>query len=111
MSCFLCWTCALQEIRGKLAQVRHDGYAVRRPGQHNDSATLAVPIFHQGEAITDHIAWQMFSDAHRVLPQGGELWIVGNRHLDYHNKLKRLFANAQVVASNSKFVILKAIKR
>ena len=26
-------------------------------------------------------------------------------------KLKRLFANAQVVASNSKFVILKAIKR
>jgi 16S rRNA G1207 methylase RsmC len=46
-----------------------------------------------------------------VLPQGGELWIVGNRHLDYHNKLKRLFANAQVVASNSKFVILKAIKR
>lgn len=41
----------MQEIRGKLAQVRHDGYAVRRPGQHNDSATLAVPIFHQGEAI------------------------------------------------------------
>jgi 16S rRNA G1207 methylase RsmC len=72
---------------------------------------LCNPPFHQLQAITDHIAWQMFSDAHRVLPQGGELWIVGNRHLDYHNKLKRLFANAQVVASNSKFVILKAIKR
>ncbi|MGL4354240.1 MAG: methyltransferase [Aeromonas popoffii] len=72
---------------------------------------LCNPPFHQLQAITDHIAWQMFSDAHRVLPQGGELWIVGNRHLDYHNKLKRLFASAQVVASNSKFVILKAIKR
>lgn len=72
---------------------------------------LCNPPFHQLQAITDHIAWQMFTDAHRVLPQGGELWIVGNRHLDYHNKLKRLFANAQVVASNSKFVILKAIKR
>lgn len=72
---------------------------------------LCNPPFHQLQAITDHIAWQMFSDAHRVLPQGGELWIVGNRHLDYHNKLKRLFANAQVVASNSKFVILKAIQR
>ncbi|BCM76781.1 methyltransferase [Aeromonas caviae] len=72
---------------------------------------LCNPPFHQLQAITDHIAWQMFSDAHRVLPQGGELWIVGNRHLDYHNKLKRLFGNAQVVASNSKFVILKAIKR
>lgn len=72
---------------------------------------LCNPPFHQQQAITDHIAWQMFCDAHRVLPKGGELWIVGNRHLDYHNKLKRLFANAQVVASNSKFVILKAIKR
>jgi 23S rRNA (guanine1835-N2)-methyltransferase len=72
---------------------------------------LCNPPFHQLQAITDHIAWQMFQDAHRVLPKGGELWIVGNRHLDYHNKLKRLFANAQVVASNSKFVILKAIKR
>ncbi|MGL5288029.1 MAG: methyltransferase [Aeromonas sp.] len=72
---------------------------------------LCNPPFHQLQAITDHIAWQMFCDAHRVLPQGGELWIVGNRHLDYHNKLKRLFANAQVVASNTKFVILKAIKR
>lgn len=72
---------------------------------------LCNPPFHQLQAITDHIAWQMFTDAHRMLPQGGELWIVGNRHLDYHNKLKRLFGNAQVVASNSKFVILKAIKR
>ncbi|MFQ2486887.1 methyltransferase [Aeromonas caviae] len=72
---------------------------------------LCNPPFHQLQAITDHIAWQMFTDAHRVLPQGGELWIVGNRHLDYHNKLKRLFGNAQVVASNSKFVILKTIKR
>ncbi|WP_421188957.1 methyltransferase [Aeromonas sanarellii] len=72
---------------------------------------LCNPPFHQLQTITDHIAWQMFTDAHRVLPQGGELWIVGNRHLDYHNKLKRLFGNAQVIASNSKFVILKAIKR
>ena len=72
---------------------------------------LCNPPFHQLQAITDHIAWQMFQDAHRVLPKGGELWIVGTRHLDYHHKLKRLFANAQVVASNNKFVILKAIKR
>ena len=54
-------------------------------GQRTGSS--AIP-FHQLQAITDHIAWQMFSDAHRVLPQGRTL-IVGNRHLDYHNKLKR----------------------
>lgn len=72
---------------------------------------LCNPPFHQLQAITDHIAWQMFQDAHRVLPRGGDLWVVGNRHLDYHLKLKRLFGNAQLVAGNKKFVILKAIKR
>ncbi|MGL5947704.1 MAG: methyltransferase [Aeromonas sp.] len=72
---------------------------------------LCNPPFHQLQAITDHIAWQMFTDSARVLCQGGELWVVGNRHLDYHAKLKRVFGNAQVVASNNKFVILKAIKR
>lgn len=69
------------------------------------------PPFHQLQAITDHIAWQMFTDARRVLPRGGDLWVVGNRHLDYHNKLKRLFGNTQVIAANKKFVILRAIKR
>ncbi|MEW7864745.1 methyltransferase [Aeromonas diversa] len=72
---------------------------------------LCNPPFHQLQAITDHIAWQMYQDAHRVLPRGGDLWVVGNRHLDYHLKLKRLFGNAQLVAGNKKFVILKAIKR
>ncbi|MGB5856108.1 MAG: methyltransferase [Oceanisphaera sp.] len=71
---------------------------------------LCNPPFHQKQAITDHIAWQMFVDAKRILNSGGELWVVANRHLDYHIKLKRLFGNQTVVASNHKFVILKAIK-
>lgn len=41
----------MEEIRGKLSLVRRDGYAVRRPVQSSDSATLAVPILHEGEAI------------------------------------------------------------
>lgn len=41
----------MQEIRGTLAQVRRDGYAARRPGKSGESATLAVPICHEGEAI------------------------------------------------------------
>jgi 23S rRNA (guanine1835-N2)-methyltransferase len=36
---------------------------------------------------------------------------VGNRHLDYPNKLKRLFGNVTMVATNQKFNILSAIKR
>ena len=71
---------------------------------------LCNPPFHQGEAITDHIAWQMFVDARRRLKQGGVLHVVGNRHLGYHIKLKRLFGNCELVSSNGKFVILQATK-
>jgi len=72
---------------------------------------LCNPPFHQGEAITDHIAWQMFLDARRRLKDGGILHIVGNRHLAYHVKLQRLFKNCTTVASNGKFVILQAQKK
>ncbi|MCL1073689.1 methyltransferase [Shewanella dokdonensis] len=71
---------------------------------------LCNPPFHQGEAITDHIAWQMFVDARRRLQAAGKLQVVGNRHLGYHTKLKRLFGNCHTVASNQKFVVLQAIK-
>jgi len=72
---------------------------------------LCNPPFHQQNAITDHIAWQMFKDAYQCLHKGGELRIVGNRHLDYPAKLKRLFGGYNVVASNNKFSILSATKR
>jgi 16S rRNA (guanine1207-N2)-methyltransferase len=41
---------------------------------------------------------------------GGILHVVGNRHLGYHIKLKRLFGNCKTIASNGKFVILQASK-
>ena len=73
-------------------------------------AVLCNPPFHQQHAVTDHLAWQMFRDAKRCLQYGGELRIVGNRHLDYHHKLKKLFGNCTLVASNQKFVVLRAVK-
>lgn len=72
---------------------------------------LNNPPFHQHNATGDSIAWQMFIDARRVLKPQGELWLVGNRHLGYHAKLKNLFGNCELVASNRKFVILKAVRR
>jgi 16S rRNA (guanine1207-N2)-methyltransferase/23S rRNA (guanine1835-N2)-methyltransferase len=71
---------------------------------------LCNPPFHQQNAITDHIAWQMFKDAKAVLQEGGQLFVVGNRHLDYPNKLKRLFGNVTKVATNQKFSILSVTK-
>ncbi|AGH81425.1 rRNA (guanine-N(2)-)-methyltransferase [Psychromonas sp. CNPT3] len=71
---------------------------------------LCNPPFHQQQVITDHIAWSMFNDAHFCLQEGGELIIVGNRHLDYQDKLTRIFGDCELLAENKKFVILRAIK-
>jgi 16S rRNA G1207 methylase RsmC len=72
---------------------------------------LCNPPFHQQNAITDHIAWQMFNDSRDLLVKSGHLVVVGNRHLDYHIKLKKLFGGAKVLASDKKFVILGTAKR
>ncbi|MEV6805148.1 methyltransferase [Streptomyces sp. NPDC051132] len=72
---------------------------------------LNNPPFHSHQATTDTTAWRMFTGAKRALRPGGELWVIGNRHLGYHLKLKRLFGNSQLVASDPKFVVLKAVKR
>jgi len=71
---------------------------------------LCNPPFHQQHTITDHIAWAMFNDAHHCLAVNGELVIVGNRHLDYQDKLTRIFGQCELIAENKKFVILRAIK-
>lgn len=71
---------------------------------------LNNPPFHSHQSTTDATAWRMFSGARRALRPGGELWVIGNRHLGYHVKLRRLFGNSQLVASDPKFVVLKAVK-
>ncbi|MFE0460616.1 methyltransferase [Kitasatospora sp. NPDC058965] len=76
-----------------------------------DSVDLVLnnPPFHSHRATTDAAAWRMFTGARRALRPGGELWVVGNRHLGYHVKLRRLFGNCETVAANPKFVILRAV--
>ena len=69
------------------------------------------PPFHQHNVVGDFVALQMFRDAKQALQQGGEFWLVGNRHLGYKEHIKHLFGNSMIVASNQKFVVLKAIKR
>jgi 16S rRNA (guanine1207-N2)-methyltransferase len=72
---------------------------------------LNNPPFHSHQATTDTTAWRMFSEARRALRPGGELWVIGNRHLGYHLKLRRLFGNSELVASDAKFVVLRAVKK
>ncbi|MCK4675616.1 MAG: methyltransferase, partial [Gammaproteobacteria bacterium] len=81
-------------------------------GVADDSVSLVLcnPPFHQNNAINDDVAWQMFTESKAVLEDKGELWVIGNRHLAYHAKLKHLFGGCDVVASNKKFTLLKAVK-
>ena len=80
-------------------------------GVESGSADLILcnPPFHQQNTVGDQIAVSLFKQSQRVLRKGGELWVIGNRHLNYHNYLNRLFGTHSVVASNSKFVIVKAV--
>jgi len=71
---------------------------------------LCNPPFHQNHSIGDHIAWQMLKQSQERLEKDGEIWVVGNRHLGYHTKLKKLFGNCKTISSNKKFVVLASTK-
>lgn len=96
-----------------------DGLADWAPESNSDQATgvadgsldvvLCNPPFHDDHALVDAVAWKMFSEARRALRPGGELWVVGNRHLGYHVKMRRLFGDVDVVSSDPKFVVLRSV--
>ena len=78
--------------------------------EHNISNLIVCnPPFHQQHTIGSQIALRMFRQSHKVLKCGGELWVIGNRHLNYQHYLKKIFGQATLVASNPKFMISKAI--
>jgi 16S rRNA (guanine1207-N2)-methyltransferase len=89
--------------------IRADDGLAGQPGESLDQV-LCNPPFHQQQVVGDFLAWRMFHQAHAALVRGGELWLVGNRHLGYHAKLKRLYRGVEQVAATPKFVILRAIK-
>lgn len=83
-----------------------DGLAEQPP--RSLDLVLCNPPFHQQQVVGDFLARRMFQQAFQSLRKGGELWIVGNRHLGYHVRLKQLFGNCTQIAATPKFVVLKA---
>ena len=69
------------------------------------------PPFHQDRAVGDETAWRMFTQARDVLRPGGEVRVVGNRHLAHHAKLSRLFGASEVLSSDPRFVVCRARRR
>ena len=79
--------------------------------QEKDSLDLVIcnPPFHQSNTIGDFIALQMFNDAKDALHKGGILRVVGNSHLGYQVKLKKIFGNSRVIATNTKFMVVDSV--
>ena len=100
------WRAALGE---RPVTLRADDGLASQPTDSLD-LILCNPPFHQQQVVGDFLAWRMFQQSRAALVTGGELWIVGNRHLGYHTSLKRLFREVEQVAATPKFVILRAHK-
>jgi len=71
---------------------------------------LCNPPFHQGNTIGDFIAWQMFKNSFQKLQRGGKLIVIGNSHLRYNLKLKKIFGNCKIINQNKKFHILESTR-
>lgn len=97
------------DTAGPVEFVVGDGMATVAAG--SVDLVLNNPPFHSHQATTDATAFRMFTGSREALRPGGELWVVGNRHLGYHTKLRRLFGNCEVMASDPKFVVLRAVRR
>jgi 23S rRNA (guanine1835-N2)-methyltransferase len=71
---------------------------------------LCNPPFHDNHSLTTATAMKMFRESQAVLKEGGELFVVSNRHLGYENQLGKMFSKAQIIKSNKKFSIIRAVK-
>jgi len=69
---------------------------------------LCNPPFHEAHTVGDHIAKRLFNQSKKALAPKGKLIVVGNRHLQYHQTLKKYFKHVEQLASNPKFVLLSA---
>ena len=96
-------------FHGQRKAVFHVGDGLKDYPLDNVDLVLCNPPFHQQHTVGDFIARRMFQQSRKVLRQGGQLWVIGNRHLGYHKTLKRYFKRVELVASNKKFVVLKAL--
>lgn len=66
---------------------------------------LCNPPFHTEHEVTTAIAKQLFKGAQRCLAPEGQLWIVANRHLNYHTFLRTLFKKVAIAQQNKKFIL------
>ncbi|WP_208354050.1 class I SAM-dependent methyltransferase [Pseudaestuariivita rosea] len=71
---------------------------------------ISNPPFHTTRAADPGLGQAFLGAAARNLKPRGTLWIVANRHLPYEATLKDIFHDAEEVAGNTAFKVLRAHK-
>ena len=66
------------------------------------------PPFHRGNAKDSDSALEMFTEAARVLGEGGEFWCVFNSHLPWKARLSGLIGPTRLVAQNRSFTLTRS---
>lgn len=81
-------------------------------GVESASADLIMcnPPFHDNLSLSTGTSLEMFRQSAEVLKEGGELFVIANRHLGYEKHLGKIFSKAQIIKSNKKFSIIRAVK-
>lgn len=102
------WELSLPGVAAERAAFRHHHRLVEVVEKGSVDLVVVNPPFHDDRVVGDDTAWSMFTDAHKVLRPGGRLVVVGNQHLAYHAKLKKIFGQVETLATNKKFVLLCA---
>jgi 23S rRNA (guanine1835-N2)-methyltransferase len=71
---------------------------------------LCNPPFHQQHAVDEQVGKRLLRQSATSLPQGGELWLVANRHLAYKSTLQRHFASLERRAEDPRFIVWRAVR-
>lgn len=102
-------TLAAAVQRGRAHVTWDDGASQVAPG--SIDVVLLNPPFHEGTRVDPTMVQRMLDSAHRVLRDGGSLYLVHNSHLRYRPEVDRRFGGSRELARNSKFTVLRADKR
>jgi 16S rRNA (guanine1207-N2)-methyltransferase len=69
---------------------------------------ISNPPFHQGHAQDHEMAERLLADMARVLRPGGVAYVVAQRHLNLHTRLRQWFTSVEVPSQHPSHVVLVA---
>jgi len=76
----------------------------------DDSIDIVVtnPPFHQGHALDPAMTERLLADTARVLTSDGVAYVVAQRHLHMHTRMRRWFRSVEVASKHPSHVVLVA---